>query len=64
MQHVLNLKKQDKKNSVGITRVFVNIILLHEFYAIYKVVQIWPGLFMCKQVTVCPGYIWTTLYIL
>jgi hypothetical protein len=29
----------------------------------YKVVQIWPGLFMCKQVTVCPGHIWTTLYL-
>jgi hypothetical protein len=29
---------------------------------IYKVVQIWPGLFVCKQVTVCPGHIWTTLY--
>ena len=29
----------------------------------YKVVQIWPGLFVCKQVTVCPGHIWTTLYI-
>jgi hypothetical protein len=29
---------------------------------IYKVVQIWPGLFVCKQVTVCPGNIWTTLY--
>jgi hypothetical protein len=28
----------------------------------YKVVQIWPGLFVCKQVTVCPGHIWTTLY--
>ena len=23
----------------------------------YKVVQIWPGLFVCKQVTVCPGLI-------
>jgi hypothetical protein len=23
----------------------------------------WPGLFVCKQVTVCPGHIWTTLYI-
>jgi hypothetical protein len=23
----------------------------------YKVVQIWPGLFVCKQVTVCPGHI-------
>jgi hypothetical protein len=29
----------------------------------YKVVQIWPGLFVCKQVTVCPGHFWTTLYI-
>jgi hypothetical protein len=28
----------------------------------YKVVQIWPGLFVCKQVTVCPSHIWTTLY--
>jgi hypothetical protein len=30
---------------------------------IYKVVQIWPGLFVCKQVTACPGHIWTTLYL-
>ena len=29
---------------------------------LYKVVQIWPGLFVCKQVTVCSGHIWTTLY--
>ena len=29
---------------------------------IHKVVQIWPGLFVYKQVTVCPGHIWTTLY--
>jgi hypothetical protein len=29
----------------------------------YKVVQIWPGLIVCKQVTVCPGHIWTTLYV-
>jgi hypothetical protein len=28
----------------------------------YKVVQIWPELFVRKQVTVCPGHIWTTLY--
>jgi hypothetical protein len=28
------------------------------------VVQIWPGRFVCKQVTVCPGHIWTTLYVL
>jgi hypothetical protein len=31
-------------------------------YVKYKVVQIWPGLIVCKQVTVCPGHIWTTLY--
>ena len=30
---------------------------------IYKVVQIWPGLIVCKQVTIYPGHIWTTLYI-
>jgi hypothetical protein len=29
---------------------------------LYKVVQIWPGRFVCKQITVCPGHIWTTLY--
>ena len=29
----------------------------------YKVVQIWPGLIVCQQVTVCPGHIWTTLYL-
>jgi hypothetical protein len=28
----------------------------------YKVVQIWPGRFVCKQVTVFPGHIWTALY--
>jgi hypothetical protein len=32
-------------------------------FLMYKVVQIWQGLFVCKQVTVCPGDIWTTLYI-
>jgi hypothetical protein len=30
---------------------------------IYKVLQIWPGLIVCKLVTVCPGHIWTTLYL-
>jgi hypothetical protein len=33
------------------------------FWELYKVVQIWPGLILCKLVTVCPGHIWTTLYI-
>jgi hypothetical protein len=28
----------------------------------YKVVQIWPGLFVCKQSVISPGHIWTTLY--
>jgi hypothetical protein len=32
------------------------------FLVLYKVVKIWPGLIVCKQVTVCPGHIWTTLY--
>jgi hypothetical protein len=31
-------------------------------HGLYKVVQIRPGLFVCKQVTVCPGHIRTTLY--
>jgi len=29
---------------------------------IYKVVQIWPGLFVCKSGDISPGHIWTTLY--
>jgi hypothetical protein len=28
----------------------------------YKMVQIWQGLIVCRQVTVCPGHIWTILY--
>jgi len=28
----------------------------------YKVVQIWPGLFVCKSGDISPGHIWTTLY--
>ena len=28
----------------------------------YKVVQIWPGLFVCKQAGYSHGHIWTTLY--
>ena len=41
--------------------IFIPYRALYEFHS-YKVVQIWPGLFVCKQVTVCPGHIWTTLY--
>jgi len=29
---------------------------------IYKVVQIWLGLFVCKSGDISPGHIWTTLY--
>ena len=29
---------------------------------LYKVVQIWPGLFVCKQAGYSPGHILTTLY--
>ena len=47
--------------------LFINFIHMHTYVRTYmrtyKVVQIWPGLFVCKQVTVCPGHIWTTLYI-
>jgi len=28
----------------------------------YKVVQIWPGLFVCKSGDIGPSHIWTTLY--
>jgi hypothetical protein len=37
-------------------------VTAHDLLCKYKVVQIWPGLTVCKQVTVCPGHIWTTLY--
>jgi hypothetical protein len=43
--------------------VFSNKWLFNDTTINYKVVQIWPGLIVCKQVTVCPGHIWTTLYI-
>jgi hypothetical protein len=43
-----------------LTRCFKNKI---KWNSLYKVVQIWPGLIVCKLVTVCPGHIWTTLYI-
>jgi hypothetical protein len=43
------------------------LFLLHVTFFLssrtYKVVQICPGRFVCKQVTVCPGHIWTTLYV-
>jgi hypothetical protein len=42
-------------------RIYVYICIYVCEY-MYKVVQIWPGLIVCKQVTVCPCHIWTTLY--
>jgi len=30
---------------------------------IYNVVQVWPGLFVCKSGDISPGHIWNTLYI-
>ena len=46
---------------------FPSATMIHErasmLRSMYKVVQIWPGRSVCKQVTVCPGHIWTTLYI-
>jgi len=32
------------------------------YHGMYKVVQIWPGLFVCKSGDISPGHIWTTLY--
>jgi hypothetical protein len=40
----------------------IKVLLVNFWFLYYKVVQIWPGLILCKQVTVCPGHIWTTLY--
>jgi hypothetical protein len=36
---------------------------VYKYIVIYKVVQIWPGLFVCKEVTVYPGHIWTRLQV-
>jgi hypothetical protein len=47
-------KKQDTVEKAGYT--------LGSLHIKYKVVQMWPGLIVCKLVTVCPGHIWTTLY--
>jgi hypothetical protein len=47
----------------GMFPLWLSITREKQFKWWYKVVQIWPGLFVCKQVTVCPGHIWTTLYI-
>jgi hypothetical protein len=59
--------------------IFAYLLILHQMLFIlewcvqneicrsvhsYKLVQIWPGRFVCKQVTVCRGHIWTTLYYL
>jgi hypothetical protein len=51
------LSSSSIKRNVGIISLYW---IWH--FSMYKVVQIWLGLFVCKQVTVCPGHIWTTLY--
>jgi hypothetical protein len=54
-----NSEASTSKNPKGPSRPVAGKL----YFYIYNVVQIWPGLFVCKQVTVCPGHIWTTLYI-
>jgi hypothetical protein len=50
-------------NTIKNTSIFFYMYWQQTFEVkIYKVVQIWPGQFVCKQDTVCPGHIWTTLY--
>ena len=40
-------------------KIHISLIWL---VVLYKVVHIWPGLFVCKQTGYSPGHIWTTLY--
>ena len=40
-----------------------DMLPLYIYIYTHKVVQLRPGLIVCKQVTVCPGHILTTLYI-
>ena len=61
----LTVQQETFWSSESGTRRAVRSIALKKIksiWCIYKVVQIWPGLFVCKQVTVCSGHIWTTLY--
>jgi hypothetical protein len=44
------------KNSLNISRYVYNFLQYFKI-VMYKVVQICPGLIVCKQVTVCPGHI-------
>ena len=66
--HLTNLRTfSEKLTAVRSPSILFYLSLLLACHSLkickYKVVQIWPGLFVCKQVTVCPGHIWTTLYI-
>jgi hypothetical protein len=60
--HTLFISDWESNISSKKSQVIGHTVLTFLFQRIYKVVQIWPGLFVCKQVTVCPGHIWTTLY--
>jgi hypothetical protein len=54
----------------GHNNIFIMYIAIYmyihnqDIFIMYKVVQIWPGRFVCKQVAVCPAHIWTTFYII
>jgi hypothetical protein len=46
------------------SNIFMQVLVMNLWSScMYKVVQIWPGLIVCKQVTVRPCHIWTTLYL-
>jgi hypothetical protein len=59
--HMFQLLPKSSK-ACYLMRVIKPIMSIETLRIVYKVVQIWPGLIVCKQVTVCPGHIWTTLY--
>jgi hypothetical protein len=59
----LDCKLEDKRLVETYIVRFVAFLRTSASVGLYKVVQIWPGPIVCKQVTVCPGHIWTTLYI-
>jgi hypothetical protein len=55
IEDILDIVYMTKKKGVHINTL--------EKFHMYTVVQIWPGIFVHKQDTFCPGNIWTTLYI-
>ena len=53
---------QSHITDITIRSLYLTVISFPLHKQFYKVVQIWPGMIVCKLVTVCPGHIWTTLY--